>query len=267
MSELALRSCIESKDKEAISKAFSKAACTYDKHAAFQRDIGHRLLEQLPKNLSGLRILDLGCGTGYFSDQLKQRGANVVCADLSPAMLEQARQRCGDSDVSYVLADAEALPFTEGEFDIVFSSLALQWCDDLSVPMNEIRRVLKPMGKGYFTTLVDGSLYELKQSWLKIDSHQHVNEFITFNQVKIALAQAQSAKHHLNLAKVTVWYDSAMALMRDLKGIGANHISTRAHGLTGRKALLQIEQAYEQYRSQQGSLPATYQVCLGVIYR
>ncbi len=267
MSELALGLCIESKDKAAISKAFSKAACTYDKHAAFQRDVGHRLLELLPKSLSGLRILDLGCGTGYFSDQLKQRGANIVCADLSPAMLEQARLRCGDNDVMYVLADAEALPFTEGEFDIVFSSLALQWCDDLSVPMSEIRRVLKPMGKGYFTTLVDGSLDELKQSWLKIDSYQHVNEFITFNQVKIALAQAQGAKHHLNLATVTVWYDSAMALMRDLKGIGANHISTRTHGLTGKKALLQMEQAYQQYRSQQGSLPATYQVCLGVIYR
>ncbi len=267
MSELALRSDEESRDKIAIANAFSKAACSYDKHAAFQRDVGHRLIEQLPSDLSGLRILDLGCGTGYFSFQLKQLGAAVVCADLSSAMLEQARRRCGDDGMSYVLADAEQLPFDEGEFDIVFSSLALQWCDDLSVPIREMRRVLNNQGTAYFSTLVDGSLTELKQSWRKIDSHQHVNDFIHFNQVKIALAQAQSRKHHLHLAEVTVWYDSAFDLMRDLKGIGANHISTRTHGLTGRKALIQVEQAYEQFRSQQGSLPATYQVCLGVIYR
>jgi len=55
--------------------------------------------------------------------------------------------------------------------------------------------------------------------------------------------------------------------MRDLKGIGANHIHSRSQGLTGRRALIQVEQAYERFRSQQGSLPATYQVCLGVIYR
>ncbi len=267
MSEFALDNSAFVNDKRAISNAFGKAAATYDEHAAFQRDIGHRLLRQLPEDLTGFKVLDLGCGTGYFSERLKCSGAEVVCADLSPAMLEHARQRCGDKAMTYVHADAENLPFAESEFDIVFSSLALQWCDDLSVPIREIRRVLKPSGKAYFSTLVEGTLEELKQSWRKIDSHQHVNEFITFNQVKIALAQAQSTKHHLNLAEVTVWYESAFSLMRDLKGIGANHIKTRTQGLTSRRALIQVEQAYEQFRSQQGSLPATYQVCLGVIYR
>ncbi len=267
MSEVALPEIVEIKDKTAISHAFSRAAYTYDKHAAFQRDVGHRLLEQMPSNLSGLKVLDLGCGTGYFSYELNKMGAEVVCVDLSSVMLEQSRKRCGIDGMTYVQADAESLPFEDGEFDLVFSSLALQWCDDLSLPIKEIRRVLKSSGSAYFSSLLDGSLTELKQSWRKIDSHQHVNEFMTFNQVKIALAQAHSPKHHLNLVEVRVCYDSAFALMRDLKGIGANHISTRAHGLTGRKALIQVEQAYEKFRSQQGSLPATYQVCLGVIYR
>ncbi|WP_165311718.1 malonyl-ACP O-methyltransferase BioC [Vibrio ziniensis] len=267
MSELAFKPEFEIKDKSAISQAFSKAAASYDKHAAFQRDVGHRLLQKLPADLTGLRVLDLGCGTGYFSHQLKCLGATVVCADLSPAMLEQAQLRCGDDAMTYVLADAESLPFSDGDFDIVFSSLALQWCDDLSVPLSEIRRVLKPLGRAYFSTLLDGSLIELKRSWAKIDFHQHVNDFISFNQVKIALAQAEISKHHLNSPSMIVWYDTAFELMRDLKGIGANHIHSRTQGLTGRRALTRVEQAYEQFRSQQGSLPATYQVCLGVIYR
>jgi len=267
MSELAVFHPSVIKDKTAIAEAFGKAACNYDQHAAFQRDIGHRLLAQLPSDLTGVRILDLGCGTGYFSQLLNQKGATVVCVDIATAMLEQARLRCGDIGMSYVHADAEQLPFGDSEFDIVFSTLALQWCDDLSVPLHEIRRVLKSSGKVYFSTLVDGSLFELKSAWMKVDSHQHVNNFITFNQVKIALAQAQYSQHHLNLAEVTVWYDSAFSLMRDLKGIGANHVSTRSHGLTSRRAIVQAEQAYERFRSQQGSLPATYQVCLGVIYQ
>ncbi|MGR5237747.1 malonyl-ACP O-methyltransferase BioC [Vibrio alfacsensis] len=252
-------------DKEAIASSFGKAANTYDKHAAFQRDVGQRLLEKLPSDLTNKRVLDLGCGTGYFSELLQQRGADVVCADISPAMLDKARERCGDKRMSYVLADAENLPFDDLSFDYVFSSLALQWCADLSFPLSEIRRVLNVTGKGCFSTLVDGSLSELRESWSKIDTYQHVNDFITFNQVKVALAQSRCHNHHLNLTSITVWYDSAFSVMRDLKGIGANHVSGRSHGLTSRHTLLQVEREYQAFKNDHGLLPASYQVCFGVI--
>ena len=252
-------------DKSAIAEAFGRAAHTYDQHAAFQRDVGERLLAKMPSDLTGRIVLDIGCGTGYFSKLLLERGAHVVCFDLSEQMLETAKERCGDEKVTFQQGDAEQLPFSSNSFDFVFSSLALQWCDDLSVPLREIKRVLKPTGVGYLSTLLDGSLCELKQAWAKIDSYQHVNEFISTNQVKIALAQSECHNHHLDLAAITVWYDSAFALMRDLKGIGATHVNGRAHGLTGRKALVQVEREYQTYRNHQGLLPATYQVCLGVI--
>lgn len=254
-------------DKAAIAHSFSRAAKHYDVHAAFQRDVGHRLLDKMPRNLVGKRVLDLGCGTGYFSEQLRRRGAYVVCVDLSSEMLVQAKIRCGDVGATYYQADAEALPFANASFDYVFSSLALQWCDDLFLPLRQIHRVLKPQGMAYFSTLLDGSLFELKQAWTKIDTHQHVNDFITLNQVKIALAQSHCYHHQLDLPSITVWYDKAFSLMRDLKGIGANHVSGRSQGLTSRKALLQVEQAYQAFQNHQGLLPATYQVCLGVIHR
>ncbi|MFM2594845.1 malonyl-ACP O-methyltransferase BioC [Vibrio harveyi] len=254
-------------DKDAIASSFGKAAETYDKHAAFQRDVGHRLLNKLPTNFTGKRVLDLGCGTGYFSQLLQQRGAEVVCGDISQAMLDKAKQRCGSEYMHYQLADAENLPFDDESFDYVFSSLALQWCTDLSYPLREIRRVLKVGGSGCFSTLVDGSLYELREAWSKIDTYQHVNNFITHNQVKIALAQSWCHNHHLDLTPITVWYDSAFSVMRDLKGIGANHVSGRSHGLTSRRTLLQVERAYQAFRNDQGLLPASYQVCFGVIVK
>lgn len=254
-------------DKSAIRDAFSKASATYDAHAAFQRDVGERLLARMPSDLSGQVVLDVGCGTGYFSLQLQQRGAKVICLDLSPDMLAAARARCGDVNMHYQLGDAEQLPLQAGSVDYVFSSLALQWCEDLALPLKEMRRVVKKGGEIVFSTLLDGSLDELKCAWRNIDSYQHVNDFITVNQLKLALAQSESPNHHLDLPAVTVWYETAFSLMRDLKGIGANHVSGRSPGLMSRQTLRKLEQAYQVFQNQEGLLPATYQVCLGVIHR
>ncbi|WP_260258755.1 malonyl-ACP O-methyltransferase BioC [Vibrio intestinalis] len=256
--------------KTSVAAAFSKAAEGYDNHAAFQRDVGLRLLDYLPQDLTGKRVLDLGCGTGFFSQRLLARGAQVVCCDLSSAMLEKAKQRCGCDNIEYRCGDAEDLPFCDDQFDYVFSSLALQWCDDLSLPLKEIRRVVKPGGRALFSTLLDGSLLELKKAWGKVDTYQHVNDFVSLNQVKIALAQARCQNHHLDLPTIVVWYDRAFSLMRDLKGIGANYVVSeaagRSQGLTSRQALLQVEREYQTFeKNHQGLLPATYQVCLGII--
>jgi len=263
--ESAMAECLLTDEKSAIAQAFSRAANSYDQHAEFQRDVGHRLLELLPKSLTGKVVLDLGCGTGYFSRLLQDRGAQVICADLSQAMLSQAQRRCGDKGMTYLLADAESLPLESDSVDFVFSSLALQWCSTLSAPLSEIRRVTKPLGQAVFSTLLDGSLCELKRSWSKIDSHQHVIDFVTLSDVKIALAQSKCDEHHLNLPEITVWYSSALSLMKDLKGIGAGHVSGRSQGLTSRRTLLNVEKQYQTFKNHQGLLPATYQVCLGVI--
>jgi len=251
--------------KQAIIEAFGRAASDYDQHAAFQRQVGHLLLDKLAPDLSGLRVLDLGCGTGYFSYQLAKRGATVIAADISKPMLAQCQKRCTGMSVITLEADAEALPFEAGEFDLAFSSLALQWCQDLSVPLQEMKRVVKPSGQIMFSTLLDGSLVELKKAWSKIDSYQHVNNFLSQKQVKLALAQSGNSSHHLDSSPVTLWYRTAFELMRDLKGIGATHVTGRNNGLTTRQQLRGVDKEYQKFRNHQGLLPATYQVCLGVI--
>ncbi len=252
--------------KVAIAEAFGKAAHGYDKHAQFQREVGTQLLRQLPDDLTGMQVLDIGCGTGFFSEVLADKGAIVTAADLSPEMLQQAKQRCGSKVWRYCQADAEQLPFDEQEFDIVFSNLALQWCEDLAYPLRELQRVTKSSGKVVFSTLAEGSLTELKQAWAKIDTYQHVNHFLSEKQINIALAQSGATGHHLDLRTVQLWYTSAFELMRDLKGIGATHVGERAPGLTGKSTLLRVESEYQSYRNGSGLLPATYQVCLGSVY-
>ncbi|WP_446751341.1 malonyl-ACP O-methyltransferase BioC [Vibrio sp. S17_S38] len=254
-------------DKQAIAQAFSKAASTYDQHAAFQRDVGQRLMDKLPQDLTGLSVLDLGCGTGYFTEQLAQRGAKVTAFDLSDSMLEQCRKRCVSLSVSYQQGDAEIPPFENNSFDIVFSSLAIQWCRDLTRLFKTVMNLLIPEGQFYFSSLLDGSLYELQQSWAQVDANQHVNKFHLRDEINFALAQSPIKSYHVDSIKIQVWYASAFELMKDLKGIGATHVSGRASGLTKRRSLLDVEQAYRQYCNPLGQFPATYQVCLGLIVK
>ncbi len=75
MSMTATELCVELKDKSAIAQAFGKAAAHYDQHAAFQRDVGLRLLQKMPSCLKGLRVLDLGCGTGLFFSLATRAGS------------------------------------------------------------------------------------------------------------------------------------------------------------------------------------------------
>jgi malonyl-CoA O-methyltransferase len=252
--------------KQAIAAAFSKAAKSYDKCAAFQRKVADHLLNQLPSDLTGYHVLDVGCGTGYCSELLRARGAKVTAFDLSASMLQEAERRCGQQGMEYVQGDVETLSFPPQQFDVVYSSLALQWCNDLAVPLEQIKRVTKRHGVICFSTLVDGSLQELKNSWNKVDSNQHVNTFTSQDAIKVALAQTGLVHHQLDFDAIQMWYPSAISLMKDLKGIGANHLSAqRNQGLHGRSKLLAVENAYLNYQNQQGLLPATYQVCFGVI--
>ncbi|MDO6497046.1 malonyl-ACP O-methyltransferase BioC [Photobacterium sanguinicancri] len=253
-------------DKEAIAAAFGKAAANYDKSAAFQRLVGHQLIERLPTLMPvGSKLLDVGCGTGYFSEQLANRGFDVCATDLSSQMLEQAKQRCG-TQITYQQGDAENLPFSDNSFDVAYTSLALQWCPDLSIPLKELRRVVKPGGCVLFTTLAENSLHELRYAWLQVDQYQHVNHFLSQKAVKLALAQAGGEIDTLEFLPITVKYNTAVELMKDLKGIGATHLQReRKAGLASRKTIQALERAYDEFRDEKGQLPATYQVCFGVI--
>lgn len=247
-----------------IAEAFGKAASNYDRHAEFQRDVVERLLDYLPNDLSGVRALDVGCGTGYFAHRLILRGAKVTCLDISEAMLDQARLRFGQ-DADYCLADAESIPYPDNHFDLVVSSLAVQWCDDLKNPLKEMQRVCAISGRVLFSTLADGSLYELKEAWRCIDDYQHVNTFLSEKQIKFALAQSSSSQYRIDFPKITLWYPSSLQLMRDLKGIGATRVSGRSAGLTKPSILNRVDNHYRELFQKNQQLPATYRVCLGII--
>jgi len=252
-------------DRRAIAQAFDRASAGYDAAAALQQRVRNELLSRLEElKQKPERILDLGAGTGHATRALKRRypASLTVAADIAPGMLMRAKaQSRWLRRFERVRADAYSLPFRSGSFDLVFSSLMLQWCDDLDAVFAEIARVLKPGGVLLFSTFGPGTLAELRDAFLASDAPgNHVNHFFDPHALGSALMHAGLAEPVLDVDRVVVDYPDVLTLMRELKAIGAHNVTAgRARGLTGRKRLAAMTQAYEKQR-RGGKLPATYEI-------
>src|SRR5262245_12208355 len=83
-------------------------------------------MRALLPDLKGKRVLDLGCGYGWFSRWAKEQGAaGVMGVDASEKMLAKARDMTADPSIDYVKADIEMFELPTGSFDLVYSSLTL----------------------------------------------------------------------------------------------------------------------------------------------
>ncbi len=258
-------------DKRFVRRAFERAASTYDTWGVLQAEIRQRLLERLDyMRLEPARILDVGSGTGHAAAGLarRYRGTQIVNLDLSESMLGLARRRLPrfrpwQTPQRFVAADAERLPLVPRCCDLVFSNLALQWCNDLAAALVEFGRVLRPGGLVLFSTFGPDTLAELRQCWAEVDANVHVSRFADMHDIGDALLQAGFAGPVVDAERLTLTYDNLEALLRDLKGIGAvNATAGRNRGLTGKARIAALGEAYEALRIE-GRLPATYEVVYG----
>ena len=117
------------------------------------------------------RVLEVGCGMGQFSDRLaRDTAAEVVATDLSPRMVELASARGLDAR----LADVQALPFEDGEFDCAVANAMLYHVTDLERALWELRRVLEPGGRFVATTI---GAEHMKDLWLLVGYHVPERQF------------------------------------------------------------------------------------------
>lgn len=254
-------------DPQCMRESFERAAARYDEVAVLQREVGARMLERLDyMHINPACILDVGAGTGTQTALLKKRfrKARVVAMDIAQPMLRYARRRSGFMRPFHCLCgDMQHLPLAENSIDMLFSNLALQWATDLDEVFAEFKRVLKPGGMLLFSTLGPDTLHELRSSWSQVDGYSHVNEFIDMHDIGDALLRAGLTEPVMDVERLTMTYADAFSLMRELKILGAHNVTTeRPRGLTGRKRIQAVADAYEQYRLD-AVLPATWEVVYG----
>ena len=247
-------------EKTKIKHSFSDAANTYDSVASLQRQIGLDLLNsQALDNLQGV-VLDLGCGTGFLTQELAPHchHATLIALDLSQMMLERCREKVGLKS-HYICADAEKLPLKAQCVNAIFSNVALQWCYPIDVALSELHRVLASEGTLLFSTFGSDTLCELKAAWANVDDFAHVNDFYTFGELQSALDHAGFVGITLKRIRYLRQYANALELMHELKHIGAHNVNqTRSKTLTSKKALKTLISTYP--KNEIGGIDATFDV-------
>jgi len=288
-------------DKKQMRRAFSRAAPDYDATAVMKREVCTRMVERLDYiRMKPAHVLDEGSGTGWGTRQLAQRypAAQVVALDIAIGMLRTSRGTSGwwqkiFSPVSpfvvsssnhegpfdrlranglsgfagkkqnYVCADVEALPLAANSMEMIWSNLAVQWCNDLPGAFAEMHRVLKPDGLLMFSTFGPDTLKELRIAFNGVDGHSHINRFADMHDVGDMLMASGFAEPVMDMEMLTLTYDDVRAVLQDLKTIGAHNATAgRGQGLMGKNAWARLTENYERLRNN-GKLPATFEVVYG----
>ena len=103
----------------------------------------------LTENIEGKKLLDAGCGTGWFSAKAVERGADVTSMDLGEQLLDQVKKKCRSTTICGSILE---MPFPNNTFDIVISSEVIEHVPDPIKAIHEMHRVLKPGGSLVLTT-------------------------------------------------------------------------------------------------------------------
>jgi malonyl-CoA O-methyltransferase len=263
-----------STEKRQMRRAFERAAGTYEEAAVLQREICDRMLARLDYiRHRPNTILDAGAGTGYGARRLSERypGAAVAALDIAHGMLARSRALVPwwrrllplARPILHVCGDVESLPLRRDWASMVWSNATLQWCNDLKRAFEEVHRAMAPGGLFMFSTFGPDTLKELRQAFGAADGYTHVNRFADMHDIGDLLVQCGFATPVMDMELITMTYTEPMAVMRELKAIGAHNVTAgRRRGLMGKGAWSKFLASIENIR-RDGTLPITFEVVYG----
>lgn len=255
-------------DKRFIRKCFNRAAKSYDNAAILQEEVLSRLLQRLQyMRHRPATIVDIGCGTGKGVQGLQKQypQAQVYAVDVAFEMLLQARSRYRWlAKKRLVTADMERLPFAPRSFDLVFSSLALPWTNDLRASLAEFARVCKPGALLLFASFGPATLRELAHSWHALDDYPHVHQFVDMHDVGDAMFEVGFAQPVVDAEIIRMEYRDFRTLLDDLKNVGATNADIgRRRGLMTPGQLGRLEASYREHGFADDKFIVSYEVVYG----
>eukprot|EP00118_Oscarella_pearsei_P007995 m.40247 g.40247 ORF g.40247 m.40247 type:complete len:315 (+) comp32931_c0_seq1:47-991(+) len=248
------------KRKQKNRAAAAADATTYD---YLKDEVAFRLADRLRDVSRSFPIcLDLGCGRGHVSKFVDSDSIGVfIQSDIAEEALKHAH-----SPTNRVHADEEILPFARDSFDLITSSLSLHWVNNLPGTFSQIWNCLRSDGVFIGALFATDTLFELRCSLqLAEEAHggiaAHVSPFTNMQDVGSLLTQAGFTLTTIDVEEIVVNYPSMFELMKDLQKMGESNAAWTRRGYVSRAVLKEANLIYQsRYGSQDGSIPATYQV-------
>lgn len=253
-------------DRRQVRRNRNRAAAGFAAHDFLKREISERVADRMGDIQRRFpRLLDLGCHSGVLRDSLDPRLGVEWIVGMDPS------ERFASQAAAYgptLTAEEEFLPFAPASFDAVVSALSLHWVNDLPGALVQARLCLKPDGLFLGAMLGGETLHELRAVLTEAESEvlggagPRVSPFAELQDAAGLMQRAGFALPVVDSDLLTVTYENAFLLMRELRGMGeGNAVAGRRKSATPKSVFLRAAEIYQQrHGTPDGRIVASFQI-------
>jgi malonyl-CoA O-methyltransferase len=254
-----------------------------------RREISKRMHERLELvKITPQRVLDAGCGPGADLALLHKDfpAAQIIAVDAATEMVALAQAQAqgpasaigalnqflsrllpAKAGIDLLCADFSQLPLPPASVDLVWSNLALHWHPQPDRVFAEWRRIMRVNGLLMFSCFGPDTFKEVRAAFAEADLAPHALPFVDMHDFGDMLVECGFSTPVLDMETITVTYDTAAALLADVRALGGNPLTTRRTGLMGKAAWQRMLAALETRRRADGKLGLSFEIIYGHAFR
>ncbi|MBC3873704.1 methyltransferase domain-containing protein [Undibacterium flavidum] len=256
-----------------------------------RREIADRMAEKLDLiKIDAKHIVDAGCGEGSDLPRLMTRfpqAKSIMGMDASWQALMRSEffdaqikssqnslfqrlfhlKSSNSASVNLLCGDFAAMPLAPNNVDVLWSNLALHWHPQPDQVLREWFRVLARNGIVMFSSFGPDTFIELKQAFSRVDAFPHTLPFVDMHDFGDMLVAAGFATPVMDVERITLRYQDARQLLKDVRALGGNPLATRRQALLGKTAFARLLSELEQMRGSDGRIPLTIEVIFGHAFK
>ncbi|PEA56228.1 malonyl-[acyl-carrier protein] O-methyltransferase BioC [Bacillus pseudomycoides] len=226
-------------NKTLLQKRFNQAAVFYDQYANVQKKMADQLLTHMKEHYdeaAQIHILELGCGTGYVTEQLATSfpKATITAVDFAESMIAKAKTRCNVEAVTFQCEDIERITLHE-QYDVMISNATFQWLNDLPATLVNLYENLREDGVLLFSTFGNETFHELHTSFQRAKTAYAVEGTTTVGQSFFTGLQLQqlckiiTGDIHIAETCYTETFATVREFLQSIRKVGATNSNEESY--------------------------------------